>query len=168
MAAAPVAAAPEPAAIETEPVAEPRRARRCRANDRVRPAMETRNRRACRALAPVEAEQPVAETRRPCCPPSSSWPSPRRPPKREPPVAEPTDEAGCHGDGGTRPSRWSSPSPAAGRAQTLRSLLEAARLGDKIGAFEDEEIDDASGGAPRGRRMDLLREAGLKAGEGSA
>ena len=46
------------------------------------------------------------------------------------------------------------PSPrAAVRAQRLRSLLEgggAAR--DKVGAFEDEEIDGRDpGGAPRGR-----------------
>ena len=52
-------------------------------------------------------------------------------------------------------------------AETLRSLLEAARLGDKIGAFEDEEIDlEAILEAHRaGDLMDLLREVGLKAGE---
>ena len=47
------------------------------------------------------------------------------------------------------------------------SLLEAARLGDKVDAFEDEEIDlEAILEAHRaGDLMDLLREVGLKAGE---
>ena len=46
-------------------------------------------------------------------------------------------------------------------------MLDAARLGDKIGAFEDEEIDlEAILEAHRaGDLMDLLREVGLKAGE---
>ena len=59
------------------------------------------------------------------------------------------------------------PEPPPSEPETLRSLLEAARLGDKIGAFEDEEIDlDAILEAHRaGDLMDLLREVGLKAGE---
>jgi len=63
------------------------------------------------------------------------------------------------------PSR--APEPPPSEPETLRSLLEAARLGDKIGAFEDEEIDlDAILEAHRaGDLMDLLREVGLKAGE---
>ena len=63
------------------------------------------------------------------------------------------------------PSR--APEPPPSEPETLRSLLEAARLGDKLGAFEDEEIDlDAILEAHRaGDLMDLLREVGLKAGE---
>ena len=59
------------------------------------------------------------------------------------------------------------PPPPASEPETLRSLLEAARLGDKVDAFEDEEIDlDAILEAHRaGDLMDLLREVGLKAGE---
>ena len=68
-----------------------------------------------------------------------------------------------------QPSRCAEPVAAEPPAEpeTLRSLLEAARLGDKIGAFEDEEIDlDAILEAHRaGDLMDLLREVGLKAGE---
>ena len=53
------------------------------------------------------------------------------------------------------------------QSRSRRDLLDAARLGDKIGAFEDEEIDlDAILEAHRaGDLMDLLREVGLKAGE---
>ena len=59
------------------------------------------------------------------------------------------------------------PPPPASEPESLRDLLDAARLGDKIGAFEDEEIDlDAILEAHRaGDLMDLLREVGLKAGE---
>ncbi len=57
--------------------------------------------------------------------------------------------------------------PPASEPESLRDLLDAARLGDKIGAFEDEEIDlEAILEAHRaGDLMDLLREVGLKAGE---
>ena len=63
------------------------------------------------------------------------------------------------------PSR--APEPPPSEPETLRSLLEAARLGDKVDAFEDEEIDlEAILEAHRaGDLMDLLREVGLKAGE---
>jgi hypothetical protein len=59
------------------------------------------------------------------------------------------------------------PEPPPSEPETLRSLLEAARLGDKVDAFEDEEIDlEAILEAHRaGDLMDLLREVGLKAGE---
>ena len=59
------------------------------------------------------------------------------------------------------------PPPPASEPASLRDLLDAARLGDKMGAFEDEEIDlDAILEAHRaGDLMDLLREVGLKAGE---
>ena len=57
--------------------------------------------------------------------------------------------------------------PASPSKAPLRDLLDAARLGDKLGAFEDEEIDlEAILEAHRaGDLMDLLREVGLKAGE---
>ena len=59
------------------------------------------------------------------------------------------------------------PPPPASEPESLRDLLDAARLGDKIAAFEDEEIDlEAILEAHRaGDLMDLLREVGLKAGE---
>ena len=68
------------------------------------------------------------------------------------------------------PSKAPSPAPPPPPSEepaSLRDLLDAARLGDKIGAFEDEEIDlEAILEAHRaGDLMDLLREVGLKAGE---
>ncbi|CAH0376135.1 unnamed protein product [Pelagomonas calceolata] len=64
------------------------------------------------------------------------------------------------------PSKAPEPPPSEEPA-SLRDLLEAARLGDKVDAFEDEEIDlEAILEAHRaGDLMDLLREVGLKAGE---
>ena len=69
------------------------------------------------------------------------------------------------------PSKAPSPAPPlpspSEEPASLRDLLDAARLGDKLGAFEDEEIDlEAILEAHRaGDLMDLLREVGLKAGE---
>jgi hypothetical protein len=68
------------------------------------------------------------------------------------------------------PSKAPSPAPPPPPSEepaSLRDLLDAARLGDKLGAFEDEEIDlEAILEAHRaGDLMDLLREVGLKAGE---
>ena len=59
------------------------------------------------------------------------------------------------------------PPPPPAEVASLRGLLDAARLGDKAGAFEAEEIDlDTVLEAHRaGDLMDLLREVGLKAGE---
>ena len=69
------------------------------------------------------------------------------------------------------PSKAPSPAPPlpspSEEPASLRDLLDAARLGDKVDAFEDEEIDlEAILEAHRaGDLMDLLREVGLKAGE---
>ena len=85
----------------------------------------------------------------------------------EPPVTEPTIEpVAMETEEPAEPVVEPVAEPPA-EPETLRSLLEAARLGDKIGAFEDDEIDlDAILEAHRaGDLMDLLREVGLKAGE---